>query len=209
MIGGERGVGARGDQQIGDTGGVGAKPVDKKQDDLVEPQAPNGRQTGQNQHMPRRPPVRPGPPLTCHCQHQQDHRGIKTGDVPRRGINPLGDCDVDLRQQVHHRLNPLVRVEHVLRVIGELFFAVQQPFGCHRCKGRAIEIQASDLANPCLELLELVVLLLKLGVGELFLGNLLGDLGIERITFSDEPAVLIITIGLEACDHLVLLRLVQ
>jgi len=98
-------------------------------------------------------------------------------------------------------LRPRVGVEKLLA-------AVQPPRGLfgQRC---TIEVEFADLLEPALKLFEVGILLLKLGVSELLDRDLLGDLGFECLALAEKLAVLVVTIRLEACDHLVLLDLVQ
>lgn len=82
-----------------------------------------------------------------------------------------------------------------MRVIVEERLARGDPRGRFRGQRGIIEIERSDLGVSGLELLEVLVVLLDFGVGEMVSGNLLGDLGLEVCAFVDELLVLLVPVG--------------
>src|SRR3546814_15717204 len=80
---------------------------------------------------------------------------------------------------------------------------------CVLAQRGAVEIELLDLLQPALEFLEVCIFFLKLRIGELVDSDLFGDLGLEISAATEELAVFLVAVGLEAGQHLLLLPAVQ
>src|SRR3954452_6853609 len=103
----------------------------------------------------------------------------------------------------------VMRLEDVLSIAVEQALAAYEPLSGFGRQLGAVEVELADFLEPDLQLLQVDVVFLKLGIGEVLRGGFLGDLRLEIVALIDQLAVGLVAIRLEAADDLFFLAAIE